>query len=414
MDLFYKHYDYPIMKCQLSVPGIFLVIFYVLFGFGCSNNTEHENKLSDQEEKEGWTLLFDGRTLNGWHLFNRGNIPSAWSVDSGMLVCNPHAKNVKHGDLVTDKVYQDFDLRFEWKISKAGNSGLFINVQERPEFVNTFATGPEYQLLDDANVEPDYLKNLSHKAAAIFGVIPNNSNTIPKPGEWNHSRVLQQDGKLSFWLNDTLTVQVDLNSPEWKNLVAASSLSKFPEFGAAVRGHLAVQDWTNGVAFRNIKIKELGATSQNDQSDQANPQQSADSIEKAVPGADTVAFSDTIKLQANENMRFDKDLFKVRAGKKLRLIFKNTGTPSPTSMAHNVVILKTGVDLADFADLARTAAKDQYIPSGVASLIIAHTKLIGGGQSDEVEFTIRQPGVYDFICSFPAHWANMQGKIVAE
>ncbi len=113
-------------------------------------------------------------------------------------------------------------------------------------------------------------------------------------------------------------------------------------------------------------------------------------------------------------MRFDKELFKVRAGKKIRLIFKNTGAASPTSMAHNVVILKSGVDIADFADLAHSAAKDQYIPSGVESLIIAHTKLISGGQSDEVEFTIRQAGVYDFICSYPGHWASMQGTIVAE
>jgi azurin len=391
------------MKHHQTVAGVIAIVICLVFSVGCAEHQDQQNVLSEQETKDGWKLLFDGKTMNGWHLFNRGTIPSAWSVDSGDLICNPHAKNVKHGDLVTDKVYQDFDLRFEWKISKAGNSGLFINVQERPDLLNTFSTGPEYQLLDDANVEPDYLKNSSHKAAAIFGVIPNNSNTTPRSGEWNHSRILQQDGKLTFWLSDTLTVQVDLNSPEWKSQVAASSLAKFSEFGAAVRGHIAVQDWTNGVAFRNMKIKELDSTSQNDLPAQAIPQQSAD-----------IAFSDTINLQANENMRFDKELFKVRAGKKLKLIFKNTGAPSPTSMAHNVVILKPGVDIADFADLARTATKDQYIPSGVESLIIAHTKLISGGQSDEVEFTIHQPGVYDFICSYPGHWASMQGKIVAQ
>src|SRR6266700_3633550 len=98
------------MKSHLLFAGAFVAPFCLLFVFGCSTNTEHENVLTGQEEKEGWTLLYDGKTLNGWHLFKRGNIPSAWSVDSGMLVCNPHAKNVKHGDLVTDKVYEDFDL----------------------------------------------------------------------------------------------------------------------------------------------------------------------------------------------------------------------------------------------------------------------------------------------------------------
>lgn len=232
-------------------------VFCVLLVLACSGTSEKHNILSDEEKKEGWSLLFDGKTLHGWHLFNRGNIPSAWSVDSGNLVCNPHAKNVKHGDLVTDKVYENFDLIFSWKISKGGNSGLFINVQERPELVTTFSTGPEYQLLDDKNMDEDYLKNLSHKAASIFGVIPNNSNTVPISGDWNLSRILQQNGKLTFWLNGVQTLQVDMKSNEWKKLVAASPMSLYPEFGVAVKGHIAVQDWTNGVSFRDMKIKEL-------------------------------------------------------------------------------------------------------------------------------------------------------------
>jgi azurin len=400
------------MKGQPPVAGIFLAIFCVLFLFGCSGNTERENRLSDQEEKDGWTLLFDGKTLNGWHLFNRGQIPSAWSVDSGTLVCDPHAKNVKHGDLVTDKVYQDFDLVFDWKISKAGNSGLFVNVQERPDLGTTFSTGPEYQLLDDRNVEPDYLKNLSHKAASIFGVVPNESNTVPKSGDWNTSRIVQQNGKLTFWLNAVLTVRVDLKSDDWKRLVAASSLGKYPDFGVAVNGHLALQDWTNGVAFRNIKLKEFGQNT--GQHAKGESLEAVDSMERAVPGAEQQQFTDTINLQANENMRFNKEVFKIHARKKIMLIFKNTATPSGAAMTHNVVILRPGTDIADFADLARNAQKEQYIPSAVASLVIANTRLIGGGESDKVEFTIDQPGVYDFICSYPGHWGTMQGRIVAE
>jgi Domain of Unknown Function (DUF1080) len=229
----------------------------VTFIFACSNPGEQHNVLSDTEKKDGWTLLFDGQSTSGWHLFNRGDIASAWSADSGNLVCNPHAKNVKHGDLVTDKEYQNFDLRFDWKISKAGNSGVFINVQERPDLGTTFSTGPEYRLLDDQNMDADYLKDASHKAASIFGVIPNNSKTSPKSGDWNQSRILQQDGKLSFWLNGVQTVQVDLKSSEWKSEVNASSMKQFPEFGVAAKGHIALQDWTNGISFRNIKIREL-------------------------------------------------------------------------------------------------------------------------------------------------------------
>jgi Domain of Unknown Function (DUF1080) len=245
------------MKRQINIFSICIGVFCIFFISACSDRSEKYNIISDTERKDGWTLLFDGKTLNGWHLFNRGNIPSAWSADSGMLVCNPHAKNVKHGDLVTDEEYENFDFTFEWKISHAGNSGVFINVQERPDLGTTFSTGPEYQLLDDKNVEPEYLRDSSHKAAAIFGIIPNTSNTIPNSGEWNHSRILQQNGKLSFWLNGVQTVQVDMKSDDWKKRVAASSMSKYPEFGTHIKGHIAVQDWTNGVSFRDMKIKKL-------------------------------------------------------------------------------------------------------------------------------------------------------------
>jgi azurin len=401
------------MKKHSILTSIFAITVCTIFLPGCSND-KAQNVLTDQEKQDGWTLLFDGNTLNGWHLFNRGTIPSAWSVDSGMLVCNPHAKDVKHGDLVTDKIYQDFDLQFDWKISKAGNSGVFINVQERPDLGTTFSTGEEYQLLDDKNVPAEYVANQSHKAASIFGVVPNTSNSAPKSGEWNHSRILQQNGELTFWLNDVLTVHVDLKSDSWKQLVAASSLSKYPEFGVALNGHLALQDWTNGVAFRNIKLKDLGTGAQVAQPDSAKSQAAADSMERSVPGAEKTEFTDTIQLQANENMRFNKELFKVHTGKKVTLIFKNTSTSSAASMSHNVVILKPGIDLADFADAARNAQSEQYTPSSLASLMIAHTKLVAGGQSDQEEFTIGAPGVYPFICSFPGHWGTMQGKIIAE
>jgi hypothetical protein len=245
------------MKKQFAKMKMTVAVSAMLFMTACSGLTLQHNMLTDQEKKEGWALLFDGSTLNGWHVFNQGNIPSAWSVDSGWLVCNPHAKNVKHGDLVTDKVFENFDLVFSWRISKGGNSGLFVNVQERPDLVTTFSTGPEYQLLDDKNMDEEYLKNRSHKAASIFGVIPNNSNTQPNSGDWNKSRILQQNGKLTFWLNDVQTLQVDLKSEQWKKMVTASPMSLYPEFGTAINGHIAVQDWTNGVSFRDMKIKKL-------------------------------------------------------------------------------------------------------------------------------------------------------------
>jgi azurin len=152
----------------------------------------------------------------------------------------------------------------------------------------------------------------------------------------------------------------------------------------------------------------------NNQIDSSQTTQSVENAETSVPGIEKFEFTDSIQLKANENMRFDKELFRVRAGKKISLIFKNTGAKSAASMAHNVVILKSGIDIADFADIARSAKTEQYVPSSLDSLIIAHTRLVSGGDSDQVEFIIPKPGIYDFICSFPGHWGTMQGKIVAQ
>jgi hypothetical protein len=243
----------------MKISNILLLCITIMSGAVLSScsHTEDQTNLSEQEKAEGWKVLFDGKTLTGWHVFNKSTRPSAWSVDSGMLICNPHAKNVKHGDLVTDKVYGDFELLFDWRITKGGNSGLFVNVQEKPEFGATFATGPEYQLVDETHAEPGYLNDLTHKSAAIFGVLPNNTATSPKAGEWNHSKILQKNGKMVFWLNGAETVNTDIRSEQWKKAVAGGSMSRYPAFAITVTGHIAVQDLTTGVAFRNIKIKEL-------------------------------------------------------------------------------------------------------------------------------------------------------------
>lgn len=157
-----------------------------------------------------------------------------------------------------------------------------------------------------------------------------------------------------------------------------------------------------------------GEDNQRNQKDSSQTAQPADNAETSVPGVEKLDFTNSIQLRANENMRYDKELFRIMAGKKISLSLKNTGAKSNTSMTHNVVILKNGTDIADFADVARNAKAEQYVPYSLHSLIIAHTRLVGGGESDRVEFTIEKPGVYDFICSFPGHWGTMQGKIVAE
>lgn len=162
----------------------------------------------------------------------------------------------------------------------------------------------------------------------------------------------------------------------------------------------------------SIFLTACGGSNQANQQDAA---QAADTTATAIPGIDKEPLTDSIKLQATDDMRFDKELFKVKSGKKIVLRLKNAGSEKGgMPMSHNVVILSKGTDIATFADEARKFKAEQYIPPALASSIIAHTKQVSSGKSDEIIFILPQPGVYDFICSYPGHWGTMQGKIVAE
>ncbi|SEM20134.1 protein of unknown function [bacterium A37T11] len=235
-----------------------LAVIILMAAVCCTHQTTGPNTLSNQEIKEGWKLLFDGKSTQGWHIYNLGDTASCWQVADGTLWCNPHAKNALHGDLVTDSAYHDFELILEWKIAKGGNSGVLINVQEQPQYGTSFATGPEYQLLDNANAEERHRTNPTHYAGAIYDVLGTIQQSHPQPfGQWNQSRIQQQGGKLTFWLNGTKTAEVQLGTPTWDSLVGKSNLHNFSDFGKAKNGKIALQDHTDEVFFRNIKIKEL-------------------------------------------------------------------------------------------------------------------------------------------------------------
>ena len=142
-------------------------------------------------------------------------------------------------------------------------------------------------------------------------------------------------------------------------------------------------------------------------------QEPASTTTETVPGIENVELSNTLKIEGNDQMKYDKDLFRVKAGEPVELTMKNVGTMPKESMGHNVVILKSGVDIPTFGGEAAAAASSEYIPKSSLSSIVAHTKLLGPGEEEKITFTLEK-GVYTFLCSFPGHYGVMQGKIVAE
>lgn len=206
-----------------------------------------------KRRKDGF-LLFDGKSIEGWHLYNRGKVPSVWVVKNGELYCDANSKR-EQGDFASDKEFENFDLQFDWKIEKMGNSGVFINVIERPDIQTTWASGPEYQLLEESH--PDY-RDSSKRSGCLYGFGPTiNPVEATRYGEWYHSRIKQVDGKTEFYLNGVLTVQQDFTSQTWFDKVRQSGFKNSPEFGRHSKGHIALQQWAKGISFKNIKIKEL-------------------------------------------------------------------------------------------------------------------------------------------------------------
>lgn len=142
----------------------------------------------------------------------------------------------------------------------------------------------------------------------------------------------------------------------------------------------------------------------------------ADAPGSDIPGIADVMVTDHIELEGMDDMKYDKNLFKIKAGQEVKLTFKNVGKLPKEAMGHNVVILKEGADVEAFALEALKEKANEYIPQtdAMKNEIVAYTKLLGPGESDTITFTIAGPGVYDFICTFPGHHGTMKGQIVVE
>jgi azurin len=155
-----------------------------------------------------------------------------------------------------------------------------------------------------------------------------------------------------------------------------------------------------------------GETKETSANTETTTETAAPSID--IPGLDQVAVSNAIVLEGNDMMKFDKTLFRVKAGETVTLTLKNVGEMPKASMGHNVVVLIPDTDLHAFGGEAAKASASEYVPLTFKSSIVAHTKLLGPGEEDTITFTLNDKGVYPFVCSFPGHYGVMQGKIVAE
>lgn len=213
--------------------------------------------------KGGWVRMFDGKTFDGWRGYNRTDMPGVWVVEDGTMKIRskktPGATD--RGDIVFDRKFHNFELEFEFKVSKGANCGVFYLVTEYPG-KRIFQSAPEYQVLDNDN-HPDAHKGTdgNRRSASLYDLIPARPQNARPYGHWNKGRIVVRDGVVAHYQNGKKVVEYRLGTPDWKALVAGSKFAGWPEFltpgGPGREGFIGLQDHGDDVWFRNLRIREL-------------------------------------------------------------------------------------------------------------------------------------------------------------
>ena len=227
-----------------------LALGLCLAGAGFSEMTAQRgvNTLTEAEVRDGWRFLFDGETLKDWRAFKAETPPAGWKAIDGALV-----REEGGGDIMTAEQFDNFELRLEWKISKNGNSGIIFRVTQ--DGGQTYETGPEFQVLDNAGHKDG--GNSLTSAGSNYALHPPVRDVTRPVGEWNDVRLIVNGAHVEHWMNGVKLLEYELWSDDWNERVKASKFNKMPHYGRAKRGHIVLQEHGNLVWYRNIRIKPL-------------------------------------------------------------------------------------------------------------------------------------------------------------
>jgi hypothetical protein len=224
------------------------LITVLLFTARASAQPAH-NTLTDVEKKDGWRLLFDGRSTAGWRGYRKAGFPQqGWTVEEG---CLKKVGGVLGGDIITVEKFTDFEFQWEWRIGPKGNNGIkYLVTEERPG-----APGPEYQMIDDVlHATPEERK---FSTASFYYVLPPaDDKPLNPPGQWNHSKLRIQGNKVQHWLNGRNVLEYELESEPVRAAIAQSKFKDAPGFGTKITGHLMLTDHKDECWFRNLKLRD--------------------------------------------------------------------------------------------------------------------------------------------------------------
>lgn len=239
-----------------------LLFFSIIFSFclSCkfSDNKQLQNVLSEEELKDGWSLLWDGKTFEGWRGINKNYFPvNGWIIENGELIClgDQLPDSLRGGDIITLKKYGSFEFKIEFKIAKNANSGVKYFVDESLKSGPNHGLGLEYAILDNDNWpydKPDY----NRTCGSLYDLVRAPDSAVVKPyGEWNQAIIKVDGNHIMHWLNGIKTVDIIKDGPEYLQLLAKSKYANIPEWGNFDQGHILLQYEGSKISFRNIKIR---------------------------------------------------------------------------------------------------------------------------------------------------------------
>ncbi len=244
-----------------KIYQVILLTFSFALLISCGSvDKSSTNALSKEETKQGWTLLWDGKSFEGWRGINKDYFPEqGWIIENGELIClgEEMPDSLRGGDIITVKQYGSFELKLEFKMSEKCNSGIKYFVSETLNSSPKHGLGLEFAILDNNNWpydKPDY----NRTCGSLYDMVRAPKNAFIKPyGQWNEARILVEGNHISHWLNGIKTVDIEKNSPEYNTLLAKSKYAPIAGWGDFAKGNILLQDEGSRISFRNIKINEL-------------------------------------------------------------------------------------------------------------------------------------------------------------
>ncbi len=222
-----------------------------------------KNTLTTSEEKDGWKMLWDGKTTEGWRGARLEDFPQqGWEIKNGILtvLASGGAESAAGGDIVTEELYGDFELKADFKITEGANSGIKYYVDTDINKGPGSSIGLEYQILDDDKHPDAKLGNHegSRTVASLYDLIKADPDKPIHPvGAWNTARIISKNNHVEHWLNGTKVLEYERGSEDFRKLVSESKYAKWDRFGELEEGRILLQDHGNRVSFKNIKIKTL-------------------------------------------------------------------------------------------------------------------------------------------------------------